>query len=64
MSKRVEREKKDEQTRAKTESQQRQNGSPSVSSRNSERHEKDESGGSKENTTKEQSNYLMKIEGE
>lgn len=58
MSKRQETEKKDEQTRPKNASQQRQKGSASVSSRNVERHEKDESSGSEQNTTKKQSNSI------
>jgi hypothetical protein len=51
-------EKKDMQSRPQTESQKRQEGAASVSSRHVEKHEKDESGGAKENTTKKQQNSI------
>jgi hypothetical protein len=58
MSKRREVEKKDKQSRPKTESQRRQKGAASVSSRHVEKHEKDESTGAKGNTTKKQQNSI------
>jgi hypothetical protein len=58
MSRRNEKEKKDEQVKPLSESQKRQQGGPAVSGRHVEKHEKDESSGAEKNTTKKQQNAV------
>lgn len=51
-------EKEDVQSHPKSQSQQRQENAPDVSSRHAEKHTKDDSAGSEENTTKKQANSV------